>query len=451
MMSKIRILVVEDESLVARDIQNMLRSLGYEVTGVVASGEQAIQKAAASVPDLVLMDIVLKGDIDGIAAAEQLWEEYGIPVIYLTAYADDTTFERAKLTKPFGYLLKPFEERELQTTIEMALYKSKMEMRLREREQWLSTILRSIGDGIIVADARGRVEFMNPLAERLTGWPQGEALDKPLGEVFAAGAAKAVGGEDTPADCNAPDAACLAPVEDVLAARDGGTVPIELTSAPIIDGKKGPRGNVHVFRDITRRKESEDQLRRALKGVVQAMSVTVEMRDPYTAGHQRRVSRLSVAIAREMGLPERRVEGIRMAGDIHDIGKIYVPAEILSKPGKLTDIEFTIIKTHPQVGFDILKNVEFPWPIADIVVQHHERLDGRGYPAGLKSDAILLDAKIITVADVVEAMSSHRPYRPAHGIEKALDEIALHKGAFYDPDVVEACLRIFKEKGFSLE
>jgi len=452
-MSKIRILVVEDESLVARDIQNMLQSLGYEVTGVVASGEQAIQKAAASVPDLVLMDIVLKGDIDGIAAAETLWEEYGIPVIYLTAYADDTTFERAKLTKPFGYLLKPFEERELQTTIEMALYKSKMEMRLRDREQWLSTILRSIGDGIIAADGRGRIEFMNPLAEKLTGWTQGEALEKPLGDVFAAGIARPIWGDDSPQEAGDSEAVNLVPLEGVLTARNGGSVPIEMTSAPIRHHRreKGAAGSVYVFRDITRRKESEDQLRRALKGVVQAMSVTVEMRDPYTAGHQRRVSRLSVGIAREMGLPERQIEGIRMAGDIHDIGKIYVPAEILSKPGKLTDIEFTIIKTHPQVGYDILKNIEFPWPIADIVVQHHERLDGKGYPAGLKGDAILLEARIIIVADVVEAMSSHRPYRPAHGIDKALEEISLHRGTLYDAAVVDACLRLFKEKGFSLE
>ncbi len=450
-MPKIRILVVEDESLVARDIQNMLRSLGYEVTGVVASGEQAIQKASASAPDLVLMDIVLKGEIDGITAAEKLWEEYGIPVIYLTAYADDTTFERAKLTKPFGYLLKPFEERELQTTIEMALYKSKMEMRLREREQWLSTILRSIGDGIIAADARGRIEFMNPLAEQLTGWTQGEALERPLGDVFGTGAERALGESAGSPGGVASGPALLVAGEAMLSSRGGGTIPIELTSAPIIDGNMRTRGNVHVFRDITRRKESEDQLRRALEGVVQAMSVTVEMRDPYTAGHQRRVSRLSVAIAREMGLPEGQIEGIRMAGDIHDIGKIYVPAEILSKPGKLTEIEFTIIKTHPQVGYDILKNVAFPWPIADIVVQHHERLDGHGYPAGLKGDAILLEARIIIVADVVEAMSSHRPYRPSHGIEKALEEIALHKGTRYDPAAVEACTRLFREKNFSLE
>jgi putative nucleotidyltransferase with HDIG domain len=181
------------------------------------------------------------------------------------------------------------------------------------------------------------------------------------------------------------------------------------------------------------------------------MSVTVEMRDPYTAGHQRRVSKLACAIAREIGLPGAQIEGIRMAGEIHDIGKIYVPAEILSKPGKLTDIEFTIIKTHAQVGYDILKNIEFPWPIADIVVQHHERLNGSGYPAGLKGGAILPEANIIIVADVVEAMSSHRPYRPAHGIDTALAEIVQNKGVLYDAAVVDHCVRLFKEKRFSFK
>jgi putative nucleotidyltransferase with HDIG domain len=181
------------------------------------------------------------------------------------------------------------------------------------------------------------------------------------------------------------------------------------------------------------------------------MSVTIEMRDPYTAGHQRRVSKLACAIAREIGLPETQIEGIRMAGEIHDIGKIYVPAEILSKPSKLTDIEFTIIKTHSQVGYDILKNIEFPWPIADIVVQHHERLDGSGYPAHLKGDAILLEANIIIVADVVEAMSSHRPYRPSHGIDKAIAEITQNKGILYDAAVVDHCVRLFRETNFSFE
>jgi len=449
-MPKIRVLVVEDESLVARDIQNMLRSLNYEALGIVSSGELALQKAAASVPDLVLMDIILKGEIDGITAAEKLWEEFSIPVIYLTAYADETTFQRAKLTKPFGYLLKPFEERELQTTIEMALYKSKMELKLREREEWLSTVLKSIGDGIIVTDRDGLVTFMNPLAERMTGWTQNEALHRPLPDVFG------VEGP-SPGKVSRPEKGGGAR-ENLLSCRKGGQIPVEQTSAPIIDNKKVARGSVLVFRNITRRKtaerelkESWDRLSRAFEGVIQAMSATVEMRDPYTAGHQRRVSKLACAIAREIGLPEAQIEGIRMAGEIHDIGKIYVPAEILSKPGKLTDIEFTIIKTHAQVGYDILKNIEFPWPIADIVVQHHERLDGSGYPAGLKGGAILPEANIIIVADVVEAMSSHRPYRPAHGIDKALAEITQNKGVLYDAAVVDQCIRLFKKKGFSFE
>ncbi len=181
------------------------------------------------------------------------------------------------------------------------------------------------------------------------------------------------------------------------------------------------------------------------------MRLTIEMRDPYTAGHQRRVSKLSCAIAQDMGLPQEQIEGIRMAGDIHDLGKIYVPAEILSKPGQLTDIEFSIIRTHSQVGYDILKSIEFPWPLAQIIYQHHERLDGSGYPNNLKNGEILLEARIISVADVAEAMSSHRPYRPSHGMEKALKEIAQHRGRLYDAAVVDCCLRLFREKGFSFD
>jgi PAS domain S-box-containing protein/putative nucleotidyltransferase with HDIG domain len=449
-MPKVRVLVVEDESLVARDIQNMLRSLNYEVLGVVSSGEMALQKASKSAPDLVLMDIVLKGDIDGITAAEKLWEEFNIPVIYLTAYADETTFQRAKLTKPFGYLLKPFEERELQTTIEMALYKSKMELKLREREEWLSTVLKSIGDGIIATDQDGLITFMNPLAEKMTGWTQDETHNKSLPDVFCM--------ENLSSGKVSRPEKGRGAGESMLLSRKGGQVPVEQTLTPIINRKKAPRGNVLVFRDIARRKmaerelnESYDRLSRALEGIIRAMSVTIEMRDPYTAGHQRRVSKLACAIARQIGLPDTQIEGIRMAGEIHDIGKIYVPAEILSKPGKLTDIEFTIIKTHSQVGYDILKNIEFPWPIADIVVQHHERLDGSGYPAHLKGDAILLEAHIIIVADVVEAMSSHRPYRPSRGIDKAIKEITQNKGILYDATVVDHCVRLFRETNFSFE
>ncbi|HEY60153.1 MAG TPA: PAS domain S-box protein [Anaerolineae bacterium] len=186
-------------------------------------------------------------------------------------------------------------------------------------------------------------------------------------------------------------------------------------------------------------------LKKTIDGTIQTIAATVEVRDPYTSGHQKRVADLAAAIASQMGLSKERVEGIKMAGVIHDLGKIQIPAEILSKPGKLTDLEFNIIKTHPQVGFDLIKNIEFPWPIAQIVLQHHEKMDGSGYPQGLKGDAIMLEARILCVADVVEAMSSHRPYRPAHGIEKALKQIKNDKGTLLDPKVVNACLKLFKQ------
>jgi putative nucleotidyltransferase with HDIG domain len=177
----------------------------------------------------------------------------------------------------------------------------------------------------------------------------------------------------------------------------------------------------------------------------------VEVKDPYTAGHQRRVTDLARAIATEMGLKKNQIEGIRTAGVIHDIGKIIVPSEILTKPSQLTEAEFEIIKTHPKVGYDILRDKEFPWPIAQIVYQHHERMDGSGYPLGISGPEILMEARVLAVADVVEAMASHRPYRPALGLDKALEEISKGKGQLYDPEVVDACLKIFKEKRYELK
>ena len=175
------------------------------------------------------------------------------------------------------------------------------------------------------------------------------------------------------------------------------------------------------------------------------------MRDPYTGSHQRRVTQLACAIANEMALSEEQIEGLRMAGLIHDIGKISIPAEVLSKPGPLSDIEYGLIQAHPRIGHGILKDTDFPWPLADIVLQHHERLDGSGYPQGLLSEEIMLEARILAVADVVEATASHRPYRPARGIDQALEEISQNRGVLYDPEVVGACLKLFTEDGFTFE
>ncbi|MCD6136904.1 response regulator [Candidatus Bipolaricaulota bacterium] len=190
----------------------------------------------------------------------------------------------------------------------------------------------------------------------------------------------------------------------------------------------------------------QEGLKKTLEDTIRVVGLTTEMRDPYTARHQERVTTLACAIAQQMGIPEERIEGLRGAGLMHDIGKIAVPAEILTKPAKLTNLEFQLIQRHPEQAYDILKGIEFPWPVADIVLQHHERMDGSGYPNGLKNGDILLEARILAVADVVEAMSSHRPYRAALGLDAALDEIKKNKGKLYDPNVVDACLAVFEKR-----
>jgi len=192
-----------------------------------------------------------------------------------------------------------------------------------------------------------------------------------------------------------------------------------------------------------------EKLKKVTNGIIHAISLTVETRDPYTAGHQQRVSKLAHSISLEMDLPDDHVEAIRVAGLLHDLGKIAVPAEILSKPGKLTDLEFSLMKIHPQAGYDILKDIDFPWPLSKVVLQHHERLDGSGYPQGLKGkDGILTEARILAVADVFEAMASHRPYRPALGKEMALKELIKGKGTLYDPEAVDACIKVISSGEF---
>lgn len=215
---------------------------------------------------------------------------------------------------------------------------------------------------------------------------------------------------------------------------------------------------LHMVFDITDKKTSQEQLqstlaklRTALGGIITVIQEVVERRDPGTAGHQTRVADLARSIAKDMGLSEIQVDAVRLAATIHDLGKISIPADILSRPGKLTDSEFRLIKLHPKSGYDILKTVDLPWPIADIILQHHERMDGSGYPQGLKGEDILLESRIIGVADVVEAMASHRPYRAALGIDKALQEISTKRGILYDPGAVDACLNLFREKGYALK
>lgn len=306
-------------------------------------------------------------------------------------------------------------------------------------------IYENIHDGIIVVDLRGNIISWNPAAEKMFGYDQDEVFRETIG-VLVTKVIKGMLRDGRWAG------------EMNFTRKDGIDGVCETSIFPLRNEYGDMTAVFGVCRDITERKKaaeslqrSYDQLRETFIATVNTLASTIEMRDPHTAGHQRRVTILACAIAEEMGLTEDQFDGLRMAGLIHDLGKINVPAEILSKPGRINDIEFSLIRYHPQICHDILKTIDLPWPVAKIVLQHHERLDGSGYPQGLKGDEIMLEARILAVADVVEAMASHRPYRPALGIELAFEEIIKGRGVLYDPDAVDACVRIFSEKSFRFD
>ncbi len=237
--------------------------------------------------------------------------------------------------------------------------------------------------------------------------------------------------------------------ETDISNNDGSRMDVSVWSREI--SLEGERKILWIVQDVTSVKRAGQKTRNALLGVVSAMGRIFEKRDPYTQGHQERVAFLASAIAREMGLSEIDVEGIKISGYIHDVGKIIIPAEILSKPGRLTDIEYRMIKLHPETGSDFLSDIDFPWPVQKMIYQHHERIDGSGYPEGLSGNDIVMGARILAVADIVEAMSSHRPYRPGLGIDAALKEIRDQSGITLDRDVVDACLNLFKKDQFFFE
>ncbi len=312
-------------------------------------------------------------------------------------------------------------------------------------QKWRITF-DAIKDSVFLLDRKSRIIQANRALADLVKKPFSEIIGRPCWEVVHNAASPI-------ADC--PVVRMWESRQREMSVLPAGERWLKAAVDPIFDEAGEVTAAVHTITDITDSVRAESDLRnsleklqRILAGTVSALASTVETRDPYTSGHQRGVASLASAIAQEMGFTPEAVEGMRVTGFLHDIGKIAIPAEILSKPGKINAMEFNLIKGHAQVGHDILKAIEFPWPVAQAVLQHHERLDGSGYPLGIKDGDIIPEARILMVADVVEAMASHRPYRPALGIDEALEEIARNKGTLYDPGVVEACVRIFTEKGY---
>jgi len=311
-------------------------------------------------------------------------------------------------------------------------------------------IIDTARDAFVSMDANGNITDWNPQAEETFGWCREKVIGQPISKIIIPPQSRQAHEKGLKHFLTSGEGPVLNQhIETNALHRDGYTFPVELSIVPAYNDDSV---SFHAFiRNLSAQAEARKKLKDSLVGTIVAVSKAVEARDPYTAGHQQRVAQLARCIAQEMGLDTDRVDGLRMGATIHDIGKIYLPSEILSKPTRLSETEFDLIKTHCQVGYGILKDIEFPWPIADIAHQHHERLDGSGYPQGLKGDEICLEARIVAVADVVEAISSHRPYRAGLGIDVALQEIKKHRGELYEPAAVDACLSLCRKKNFSFE
>ncbi|KQC08888.1 MAG: hypothetical protein APR62_03840 [Smithella sp. SDB] len=318
-----KIMVVEDEWIVADQLCNNLKGLGYMVCSTASTGDEAIRNVKEDKPDLILMDIVLKNKMNGIEAAEQINLQFNIPVIYLTSYTNQEYIERAKQTKPFGYLVKPFKQGELYANIEMALHNHRLDQKIRE---------------------------------------------------------------------------------------------------------------------------SLEHLVKCYRGTIESVSGAIELRGPYTSGHHRRVAEFAQAIAGKMGLSDFLLAGTCLTAYVYDIGLVCMPLSVIQDSGRLTGHKLSLYRNYPQLGYEVLKEIDFPWPVADIVLQHCECYDGSGFPQGLKKNDILIEARILAVAHALEDLTSHKSFRNAFSINHALDEIKFYRESKYDPNVVDICIRLFRDK-----
>jgi PAS domain S-box-containing protein len=457
----LRVLIIEDSEddalLLVRELESGGYQPDFERVHTPDTMSAALDKEAW---DIVIADYVMP-HFSGLEALKLLKEKgLDLPFIIVSGNIGEETAVEAMKAGAHDYLLKsnlkrfiPAIKREL-NEVTVRRERKRAQEALKESEARFRSLFENVTIGLYRATPDGRIIMANPALIQMLGLSSFDEL--------SSHSLEELGFEP---DCSRDKFKKLIEQKGELRGleatwtRRGKSVIFVRQSIKVIRARDGTvlhwEGTVE---DITKNKMSEaelqrtlEELRKAFGATIQALTITVEMRDPYTAGHQRRVTRLARAIGTEMGLSHEQIDGIRMAGSVHDLGKISIPAEILSKPGRITEIEFTIIKTHPQIGYSILKTIEFPWPVAKVVLQHHERMNGSGYPSGLLAEDILAEAKVLGVADVVEAMTSHRPYRPAQGIDKALEEISQNRGILYDARVVDVCLKLFAEKRFKFE
>jgi PAS domain S-box-containing protein len=453
-----------DVDLTKRHLTNFAPHISMEVVSNASEVFQRLSDQHSDHPyDAILLDYRLPG-MNALETMKELRQvrKSDLPIILITGQGDEEVAVQALKLGATDYVVKnPGYLYKLPYVLENAVHsvqlvsEHKAAIQLKRQNE---LILNSAGEGIVGLDLAGNHTFVNLAAARMLGYEISEMVGLHSHSLWHH--TKIDGShcheEACPIYAACKEGVVLHDQEDLFWRKDRTGFPVEFSLMPICEGDR-LLGSVLTFRDIAPRKKAEkelqntlESLRKAVGATIQVMVSAVETRDPYTAGHQVRSANLARAIAVEMGLPQDKIEGIRMSGSIHDIGKLSIPAEILSKPTKLTEIEFSLIKEHARQGYEMLKDVESPWPLAEIVYQHHERMDGSGYPRNLKGEEICVEARILTVADVVEAMASHRPYRPTLGIPAALAEIEKNRGTLYDKTVADACLRLFRENGFQL-
>lgn len=457
---ELRVLILEDTPTDAELMERELHKAGLVFTAKRVETRDAFVSALEEFhPDIILSDYHLP-DFDGMAALKMVRHDHPeVPVVIVTGTLADIEAVDLLRAGAKDYVLKdrmarlaPAVERSVSAELGIRARKA-AEKALRESEVKFRNLVESTNDWIWEMNEQDVYTYASPQVRDLLGYSVDEVIGRTPFELMPPDEAARV---KAAFEAIKRERKSFRYLENANLHKDGRLVSMETSGAPVVDAQGVFRGYRGIDRDITERKEAErerrasaEKLEHALMQTIEAIAATVEVRDPYTAGHQRRVAALASAIAGEMGLPEEKIRGLYLAATIHDLGKIHLPAEILSKPGYLSAVEYELVKTHPQTGYNIIKDVEFPWPIARIVLQHHERLDGSGYPLGLKGDGILPESRILSVADVVEAMSSHRPYRPGLGLGAALEEISMKRGILYDPAAVDCCLALFRDNRFA--